>query len=295
MTKDISINRDAKKVTIVGMVCNIILTGIKFVIGIIGNSAAMVADATHSLSDMVTDVITIVSLHLSAKPCDEDHPYGHGKIETLATTIVGSGVIFAGVWIAYGGIQSLTENKIYIPDKLNLIAAGLSIVVKEFLYHYTVRVGRKINSPVVVANAWHHRSDSISSVAALIGICFAICGYPIGDPIAACAVAILIIQVGVNINLETIKVLIDTIPDKAIIEQINCLAMEVAGVRGAHALKARQSGPHILVDIDIEVSPTITVKKGHDIAVEVQNNILNKMKNVTNVMVHLDVTNDHED
>lgn len=287
--------REAQCVTVVGMVFNLVLTAFKFVAGFVGNSAAMVADAVHSLSDSGTDVVTLVSLKLATKPCDDDHPYGHGKIETLATTIIGGVVIFAGVWIGRDSILLfLGEKQPYIPLQLALIAAVVSILVKEWLYHYTVRAGRRLNSEVVIANAWHHRTDAISSVATMIGIGLAIyTNSPMADSIASLVVSLLIIKVGFDINWKAIKALIDTMPEEEVICEIERHAKAVEGVFGTHGLKARLSGANLLVDIDIEVHPHITVAEGHNIAKHVKASILKEMPTVTSVMVHLDIKEDY--
>ena len=284
--------KEAQRVTIVGMVFNLILTLFKFAAGILGHSAAMIADAVHSLSDTGTDIVTLVSIKLAGMPRDKEHPYGHGRIETLATTVIGAVVMFAGFWIGYQGIMIMLAGRPFIPLRIALIAAAVSIVVKEGLYHYTVRAGRRVNSELVIANAWHHRTDAISSVATFIGIGFAMYGYPLADPIAAIVIALLIVKVGLSINWKAIKALIDTIPDEKTLNEINQLACGIEGVQGTHGLKVRQSGSYMLVDIDIEVSPEITVADGHEIAIKVEAAILENMNTVSNVMVHLDVAKD---
>ncbi len=286
--------QSAKRVTLIGTVADATLTLAKLVIGILGNSAALVAEGLHSAADLLFDLVVLVGMHMARKEADEDHPYGHGKYEGLATLILALillSVALGIVWDAAGRIQS---HSLEAPAAITLWVALGSMIIKEFLYQYTVRVGRQIGSKIIVANAWHHRSDAIASFAALIGIAGAIMGWPIFDPIAAIGVAFFVGKVGVEIAIDSLKELTDasTAIDKEIHDAIQRLINEHSEVQSAHLVKARKMGPDIMVDVHIVVDPFLSVSEGHQIADEVEKTLIRQIPDVTSVMVHVDVHDD---
>jgi len=286
--------QSAKRVTLIGTVADATLTLAKLVIGILGNSAALVAEGLHSAADLLFDLVVLVGMHMARKEADEDHPYGHGKYEGLATLILALillSVALGIVWDAAGRIQS---HSLEAPAPITLWVALGSMIIKEFLYQYTVRVGRQIGSKIIVANAWHHRSDAIASFAALIGIAGAIMGWPIFDPIAAIGVAFFVGKVGVEIAIDSLKELTDasTAIDKEIHDAIQRLINEHSEVQSAHLVKARKMGPDIMVDVHIVVDPFLSVSEGHQIADEVEKTLIRQIPDVTSVMVHVDVHDD---
>ena len=198
------------KATLVGALANLLLSVVKFIGGILGNSTALIADAVHSLSDLLTDAIVLATHKIGQMPADSNHPYGHGRAETIGATIVGVVIILAGIWIAYDVSQVIASGSQLVPTWLAAGAAFISILVNEGIFHYTRNVGEKINSPAIIANAWHHRSDAISSVAALIGILGAHFGYTIMDPLAGGVVALMILKVGYGILTDGLRDLMDT-------------------------------------------------------------------------------------
>ena len=208
--------KEILKVTWIGSIANLLLLAFKFAAGVLGHSSAMIADAVHSLSDFVTDMIVIIFVRISGKPEDESHRYGHGKYETLATAIIGIILFLAGTGILVGGATSIAEvvegNALQAPTMLALVAAAVSIVTKEVLYRYTVHKGKRLDSKAVIANAWHHRSDAFSSIATFVGICAAIClgeKWSILDPIAAIAVSAMIIKTAIGLVKPCIDELLE--------------------------------------------------------------------------------------
>lgn len=272
---------------------NLALTIFKALAGILGRSQAMTADAAHSFSDICSDVVALVSLKIAKKPVDERHPYGHGKIEAIAAAAVGGMVALVGVTILWMAVQTIPGRVIRIPGAIALVAAFISILVKEALFQYTVRVGKRLGSPVVVANAWHHRSDAFSSVVALVGITGARMGYPILDPLTGVAVSLFVVKVAYNIVLGAFHQLMDTSPGVEVLARITQIAEEVPGVEHVHEIKARRTGQYLLVDLKLEVDPGTSVAMGHTIAGEVKHKIAKNMGDVADVMVHINPHKHH--
>lgn len=277
-----------EKASIVGIVGNILLTAAKMAAGIIGHSTAMVADASHSASDIIASLVVLFSLKVAKKPPDEEHPYGHGKAESLATTLVGVFLLMAGLLIAYSAIESIITGNVVKPGLLPLLAATLSIVVKESMFQYTYRIGKKIQSPSTVANAWHHRSDAYSSIASLIGIFGARYGILVLDPIAGIAVTVFIIKMGWDITSDGIHQLMDGFSNRQIIEGVKQIINDCEGVLELRAIKARQSGPYIFFDISIGVDRKMTFEESHQVAANVKSEIKSKYDKVNDVLIHVD-------
>jgi len=282
------------KVTLIGAASNLILSIIKFVGGIIGNSAAMVADAVHSVSDLLTDVIVLIMFKVGQKPKDEDHPYGHGKAEALGTTVVGFFIISAGIGLAYEAWEIIQSGIPRIPKPLAAGTALISIFIKEWLFRYTRSVGEKSNSTLLLANAWHHRSDAISSIAALVGIIGAMLGFPALDPIAATMVAFMIMKVGYELTLGGFRDLMDTALDEKNTRNIQVAIDNVSGVLKSHDLRTRKIGGKILMDVHIQVDSDLTVTEGHEVAERVRRQLIKNHPNTQDVLVHVDGYDDSE-
>ncbi len=286
---------EIRRITIIGAIVNIVLTTFKIIAGILGRSAAMVADGIHSLSDLLSDIVVFVFTHISSKGKDKDHSFGHGKFETLATLIVSVILVAVGARLMAGGVKSIIEvlngNPIPVPGRIALWAAIVSIISKELLYHATVRTAKRVNSPVVIANAWHHRSDAFSSIGALVGIGGAmILGdkWTILDPIASCCISIAIIVVAVKMALPSLAELLETsLPDE-IEQDIITTANSVPGVENIHELKTRRNGISYIIDAHVVVNPHISITEGHNIATDVENALRNKYGHETQINIHIE-------
>ena len=295
LTKMQTREKEIRKITLIGAVVNIVLTAFKIVAGMLGRSAAMIADGVHSLSDLLSDVVVLVFTHISSKGRDRDHSFGHGKFETLATLIVSLILMAVGGKLMAGGVQKIiavmNSETIPVPGLIALWAALASIIAKEILYWVTVRVGGKVNSPVVIANAWHHRSDAFSSVGALAGIGGAILlgeKWTILDPIASCCISIAIIVVAVKMALPSLSELLETSLPEAIEEDIKQTAASVPGVEDIHNLQTRRNGISFIIDAHVVVDPTISVVQAHDIATAVEDALRSKYGAETQVSIHIE-------
>lgn len=274
---------------------NITLTIAKLLAGVFGRSAAMVADGVHSLSDLLTDAIVLIFTHISSKGKDRDHSFGHGKFETMATLIISVILIVVGAKLMEGGIRSIVDvangKDLQKPGYIALIAAIVSIVLKELLYHWTAKVGKSTNSPAVTANAWHHRSDALSSVGSLIGIGGAIIlgqKWTILDPVASCGISIAIIVVAVKMAIPSLNELLEASLPEAIENEIIATASSVKGVKDIHNLKTRRNGISAIIDAHIVVDPSISITLAHDIATEVEEALSRKFGSETQVNIHIE-------
>lgn len=280
------------KVTLLGAAMNLLLSLGKFVGGVMGNSTAMVADAIHSLSDLLTDAVVMFSHKIGQMPRDEDHPYGHGRAENIGAAIVGGIIILAGCGLGYEVWQTIESGTQKVPHWIAVWAAILSILSKEGLFRYTRIIGEKIKSPSVIANAWHHRSDAISSIAALIGILGAMQGHPILDPLAGGVVALMIAKVGFDIASGGVNDLMDTAVSEEKYQDIRRIMKEIPGVVEHHDLRTRRIGGEILMDVHILVNNDLTVSEGHQIADTVRRKLMLAIDNVQDVLVHVDAEMD---
>ena len=291
--------QEIRRVTVVGAIVNIILTIFKIIAGALGRSAAMVADGIHSLTDLLSDIIVLVFTHISSKGKDKNHSFGHGKFETMATLIVSVILVAVGAKLMADGVASIigamNGNSIPLPGSIALWAAIASIIIKEILYHATIRTARRTDSPVVLANAWHHRSDALSSIGALAGIAGAmILGekWTILDPIASCCISIAIIVVAVKMSLPSLAELLETsLPDE-IEKDIISIANSVQGVENIHELKTRRNGISYIIDAHIVVDPHISVTEAHNIATDVENALKEKYGNETQINIHIEPDQD---
>lgn len=279
-----------RRVTWVGLLTNVALAALKFAAGTLGHSRAVVADAVHSLSDCGTDVAVLVGARLWARPRDDDHPYGHARIETVVTVILGLSLLAVALGIGYGAIVSMRERHSQPPGIIALVAAAVSIVVKEALYRWTIRVGREVQSSAVVANAWHHRSDALSSIPAVVAVGAAIVlpKWTFLDHLGALAVCLLIAQVAWKILRPAVGQLIDQGLPPRECEAILEAARACDGVEHAHDLRTRRLGSGIALDIHVEVLPTLSVVEGHDIGEAARLRILGLFPDVIDVVVHVD-------
>jgi len=282
--------RQVQKVTVWGLAANLALTAIKFVFGILGNSQALVADGVHSLSDSTTDIAVIVGARFWTQPADEEHPYGHGRIETMITFFIGLVLGIVGLLIAYRAIQTIGMDHRSAPGWIVFAAACISMVSKELMYRWTVLVGKRIKSSALMANAWHHRSDGLSSLPVAI----AVLGTKIQpewaflDHIGAIIVAVLIIQAAWKISWPTLKQLADTAASEEERRKLIALARVVDGVKDVHALRTRHIGPGLQVDLHVLVDPNLSVSRGHNIAGIVKRKLLDDGPDVVNVLVHIE-------
>ncbi len=287
--------------TLIGSLVNIILTVFKIFAGVIGRSSAMIADGIHSLSDLLSDIIVIVLVKISAKGRDKDHDYGHGKFETFATLIISLMLIVVAVNLMTGGIAKIKAilggEHVSPPGMIALWAAVASIVLKEALYHYTVIQGMALNSPMMIANAWHHRSDALSSVGSLAGIGGAIFlgdKFVILDPITACIISIFILVMAVRMSVPAVKELLDvSLPDE-VERQIVATAKSVQGVVDLHELKTRREGPGIIMEGHLVLDSEISLRQAHDISKKVENALRKKFGAETQISLHLEPEDDSQ-
>ncbi len=285
--------RQTRKVTLIGAVLDLVLGVAKIIVGFIGHSQGLVADGIHSLSDLVTDGVVIWAAKHGTRDADPEHPYGHERIQTVATVLLGLALITVAVGIAYEAVMRLfNPETLSAPTRLTLIIAALSVVSKEAIYHYTVRVARRIRSNLLKANAWHSRSDALSSVVVLLGISGAMAGLTYLDAVAAVIVAAMIAHVAWRLGWDSLHELIDTGLEKTHLDNMRKTMLSVEGVRDVHQLRTRRMGPQVLADVHVKVDPDISVSEGHRISDEVQRVLLDEMDEPTDVTVHIDPEDD---
>jgi len=279
-----------RKVTLLGLFINTFLILLKFSAGIFGDSQALIADAVHSISDLFTDAVVLLGIKIGRKPPDEEHHFGHARIETLASAIVGLALIGTAVFLGIDAALSIHRHTEYHPTGIALIGAGVSIALKEALYRYTVIIGRRIKSQLIVANAWHHRSDALSSIAVLLGVGGTLIkpSWHILDACAALIVSFFIIKVGLDILWKTLREFTDTAPRPEILEKLMQLSRAVEGVMDAHDLRVRTSGGFYQAEIHIVVDGQLTVVEGHRIAKTVERCLEQEMDELDRVIVHVD-------
>ena len=292
-------NKEIYKVTLLGGAVNVVLLVFKFVAGIVGHSAAMVADAVHSLSDFVTDVIVLIFVHISGKPKDKSHDYGHGKFETLATTVVSMSLLVVAAGILYSGVMKIVAwangAQLEAPGMLALWAALLSIVLKEAIFRYSMVKARQLNSQAVEANAWHHRSDAMSSVGTAIGIGGAIFlgeRWTVLDPVASVVVGLFIVKVSLNLLWVGIGDLMEqSLPDEVETEILR-LAASVPGVSDPHELRTRRIGNHYAIELHILVDGDLPLREAHEKASQVEELLRSHYGEETHIAVHVEPQED---
>ncbi|HZE08108.1 MAG TPA: cation diffusion facilitator family transporter [Gemmatimonadaceae bacterium] len=273
-----------------GLLTNAVLVIVKFIAGIVGHANALVADAVESSADIFSSLIVWMGLSIAARPADEDHPYGHGKAEPIAAAVVSLMLLAAAVGISVLAIREILRPH-HLPAPFTLFVAAGVIIIKEILYRRVSRVGREVGSSVVAADAWHHRSDAISSLAAFVGISIALIGGPgweAADDWAALIAAVLVAVNGIRTLRPAISGLMDEAPDRTVKERAVQAASEVAGVRSVENLNVRSSGLGFYVDLHVKADPTISLEQAHEIAAAVKYAILDAIPNVVNVLVHME-------
>ncbi len=284
--------KKAKFVTLLGAAINALLGISKLLGGFFFYSSALIADGFHSLSDLFTDGMVLVASKYGSLEADDSHPYGHQRIETAATYVLALLLVLTGVAIAWDAIGHLRHHDLEHPKIWALPLAALSIIANEMLFWYTRSVGRSIQSKLIIANAWHHRSDAASSLIVLAGILGSLLGYPILDSIAAFLVGVLIIKMGFNYGWRSIKELIDTGVDATLRTQIEDIIKQTNGVTKVHQLRTRLMGNDIFVDVHVQVNPMISVSEGHFIAQNVHIKLMNTLPDIKDVTVHIDPEDD---
>lgn len=284
----------AKRVTQVGTLGDFLLTALKLVIGLAANSAALVAEGLHSAADLLFDLVVLMGMKVARKTPDETHPYGHGKFEGLTSILLAVILLLVAVGIVSDAAGRIQSEELKAPGTAAFWVALFAIVVKEALFHYTIVTGKRIKSNIMIANAWHHRADSISSLAALVGIGGALMGWPILDPIAAIAVAFFVSKVSFEIAGQAIKELTDHSGsvDAEIRDKIKEIIHSHPEVNDTHTLRARRMGPDVICDMHMEVNPFLSVSEGHQVAAEVRSELLEAVPGLSEVIVHVDVEND---
>jgi cation diffusion facilitator family transporter len=277
-------------VTLVGVLVNAFLILFKFLAGVFGQSQALIADAVHSISDLFTDFVVLLGLKIGRKVPDERHHFGHARIETLASAIVGLALIATALYLGIKASLNIYHHIEYHPTWLALVGAGVSITLKESLYHYTIHIGRRIKSSAIMANAWHQRSDALSSVAVLLGVAGAHIepSWHILDSYAALCVSFFIIKVGLEILWGAIREFTDTAPQPKILGKIRQCTLSVDGVIDMHDLRVRTSGGLYQMELHIVVDGQLTVNEGHRIAKAVEGCLAEEVADLDRIIVHVD-------
>ena len=295
MSKPNTREKSIFRVTWIGSIVNFLLLVLKFISGIVGHSSAMVADAVHSLSDFITDIIVIVFVKISGKPEDEDHKYGHGKYETLATALIGIALFAVGIGLLVNGATKVSEvingAVLPAPSMIALVVAAVSIIAKEILYRYTVHVGQNLNSQAVIANAWHHRSDALSSIGTLVGIGGAIFlgeRWRILDPIAAIVVSAFIIKVAIDLIKPCVDELLERSLPTETEKQILGIIASFPEVSSPHHLRTRRIGNHIAIEVHLRMDGQTTLENAHAIATAVEKRLKEEFGADTHIGIHME-------
>lgn len=282
-----------KRATFASIIVNTLLSTGQIFLGIVGNSQALVADGIHTLSDLTTDALVLYAIWQGNKEADDDHPYGHGRIETAATVFLGLLLAFVGLAIAINAALRLTEPAtILTPAPITLVMTVITIFSKEGLYRYTISIADRYKSTILRANAWHHRSDAISSIVVLIGIGGSIMGLPYFDALAAIVLGTMIIRMGLLLSWNALKELIDTALSHEEVEAIRQAIINTDGVIDLHMLRSRLMGGRALIDVHLQVDGNISVSEGHQISEYVRQRLINNFESVDEVLVHIDPEND---
>ena len=282
--------KQAQQITLLGFIVNLLLAGLKFAFGFFGHSQAVVADAVHSLSDMVTDLFILIGIRFWSAPADECHPYGHQRIETMITAGIASLLALAAIGLGWNATRRLLTPAECPPLSFVFIAPLVSIIFKEILFRRTLAVGRRIKSQAVIANAWHHRSDAVSSIPPLLAVVAAAANpkWSFLDPVGALMVALLILKVAWDIASPALAELTEKGATSEEIQEINELAGGVFGVHSVHKTRTRRLGAGLFVDLHVVVDGDLTVRESHDIASEIQKKLIGDGPSVMDVTVHME-------
>ena len=285
--------REIYRVTLVGGAIDLALGVAKIVFGVTAHSQALIADGVHSLSDLATDVLVLYAAKHGSREADEEHPYGHGRFETLATVGLGVALIATAIGISVDATRRLFNPELLLtPGVWALVIAALSIVLKEAIYHYTMRAARRYRSNMLRANAWHSRTDALSSVIVVVGITGTMAGLSYLDAIAAIGVALMIAKIGWEFGWQSVRELVDTALDPDRVDAIRQTIEAVDGVEALHSLRSRRMGGDALVDVHIQVDPTLSLSEGHQISETVRAQLIDDIEEVSDVMVHIDPEDD---
>jgi len=285
--------RKTKGVIILSTFLDLILGCLKIAVGWIANSHALIADGIHSFSDLFTDLVVWIFNHIGRQAPDEEHPYGHARFETFGTVVLGAVLLgVAGALIYDSIIRLMDVESIAVPKWPALVAAAISFFIKEWLYQITRRVGEQANSNLLIANAWHHRSDSLSSVIVFVGVAGALLGVPWLEMVAAIGVALMIAHIGWKLGSRSVEELVDTALTGEDMEQIQGAMVDVEGVAGIHSLRTRKMGNDVLLDIHIQVDSGISVSEGHHIGEWVTHELINQFPAISDVVFHIDAEDD---
>ena len=278
----------AIKVSVISIILNCLLTLIKFISGVISKSSAMISDSVHSLSDVLSTFVVIIGVKISNKQADSDHPYGHERIECVSAIILSGMLFIIGALIGINGIKNVTNSSnLVMPGVLALIASIISIISKEAMYQYTIRVSKKINSAALKADAWHHRSDALSSIGSFIGILGSRLGFKIFDPLASVIISLCIIKVSIDIFKDAIDKMVDKSCDKEVIDKVISVIEKNESVKNIDDIKTRQFGNKAYVDVEISVDENLLLKDAHKVAEEIHDSVENEINIVKHCMVHV--------
>lgn len=285
-----------RRVTLIGALVNIVVSSAQIAGGIFAHSQALIADGLHTLSDLISDAVVLFAAKHGSQDADEEHPYGHRRIETLGSVFVGLGLVGVAVAIAFNaGERLFNPGRLLNPEPLALAFAALAIVSKEALYHYTVHVAKRVRSSLLRANAWHHRSDVFSSLVVFAGIGGTLLGLHYLDAIAAIVVAVMIARIGWQLASSGVRELIDTALDPEAVEAIRHTILNTDGVSGLHMLRTRRMGGEALADVHILVNSRISVSEGHRISEAVEQRLIDEFEEMTDVTVHIDPEDDERE
>ncbi len=285
--------RQAKRATLIGGVCNFFLSLFKIIVGLVGHSQALFADGLHSLSDLLTDALVLFASRAGSQAPDAKHPYGHGRIETLSTVIVSIMLIVVAVGIIIDAIYNSFLHPSFVkPDFWTLVIALLSILVNEILFRYTLNVGKRIRSNILNANAWHHRTDSFSSLIVLVGIAGSMLGIHYFDGVAAIIVALFILKMGIKMSWNSIQELTDASVDGQLVQQFQKAVKNMSGIKSVHQLRTRLIGGAIFIDMHVQVDSRISVSEGHYLGEQAQKLLISQFPEVADVTVHVDSEDD---
>lgn len=286
---------EIKRVTLIGSAIDLLLAVFKLLFGYIAQSQALIADGVHSLSDLATDFMVIYAAKHGSKEADEDHPYGHGRFETLATVALGIALIAVAAGIAWDSVQRLFHpDALLNPGAWALVIAVLSVLSKEWIFHYTMHVAKRLNSNMLKANAWHSRTDAISSIVVVVGIGGTMAGLEYLDAVAAVIVGVMVAKIGWDLVWQSLHELVDTALDPERVDVIRQEVLSVGGVRELHMLRTRQMGGEALVDVHVIVDPKLSVSEGHYIGEKVRRRLIEEVEEVADVMVHVDPEDDEK-
>ena len=287
--------REVRRVTLVGALIDLLLGIAKVVVGVAAQSQALVADGVHSFSDLLTDGIVLFAAKHASRGADSEHPYGHARIETVATVLLGAALVLVAIGLAWDAVSRMFHPEALLhPGPAALVVAGVSVAAKEAIYWYTLAAARRLRSNLLRANAWHSRSDAISSVIVVAGVAGAMAGLDYLDAVAAVLVAAMIAHIGWGLGWNSLRELVDTGLEPARVAQIQAAISAIEGVMALHMLRSRRMGSDALVDVHIQVAPSLSVSEGHQIGETVRARLINQFDEITDVTVHIDPEDDEQ-